>query len=570
MCTVRRLSVRGLFLLVFLLGPAPLLSVEHAENRAFRTAINSITTTELGHHVDVLADDSFEGREAGTAGGRAAGRYLCEAMEDDGIEPAGEDGGYFQLFGNGYRNLLGMIRGRDPKLQHKYIVVGAHYDHVGYGTHENSFGPIGQIHNGADDNASGTAGVLEVMQAFSMLPEPPRCSILFAFWDGEEKGLLGSKHFVRYPTVPLEDVVMVLNCDMIGRLRERRLKVHGARTAGGLRRLVCKANTECEMCLDFVWDVQPSSDHSPFFRDDVPFLMFHTGLHDNYHRPSDDAERVNDKGVRRVSELLFRVTHELSESPQRISFREQARRESNHTRSQFEQAASPAPTRLGVSWSRDDAGPGLQLTQVIPGSPADQGGLRVGDRLLEFSGRKIQGGDQFRLVVLAAPPRTYAMVERPGETEPVKVPVNPRGTPVRLGISWKQDAADPSMVILTRVIPGSAADQAGLRVGDRIYAVDGQGFADGKAFGNLARRRPGPLRLKVERDGIIEHMTVRPLQPAKDAAAAWTGGDDRLTIRIRPTSPLPRAGLFCHREELRNQRVTASRDDCRRLNHSSI
>ncbi|MFW6170979.1 MAG: M28 family peptidase, partial [Planctomycetota bacterium] len=384
MCSIQRFSVRGVFLLFFLLGPAPLFSGELAENRAFRTAISSITASELDHHVDVLADDSFEGREAGTHGGRAAGRYLSEVMEDNGIEPAGEDGGYFQLFGDGYRNLLGMIRGRDPKLQHKYIVVSAHYDHVGYGTHQNSFGPIGQIHNGADDNASGTAGVLEVMQAFSILPEPPRCSVLFAFWDGEEKGLLGSKHFVRYPTVPLEDLVMVLNCDMIGRLREGRLEVYGTRTAGGLRRLVCGANIESEMCLDFVWDIQPNSDHYPFFQHDVPFLMFHTGLHDNYHRPGDDAELINYKGVRRVAELLFRVTYELSDSPRLVSFREQARRESNHTRSQFEQAAPPAPARLGVSWSRNDAGPGLQLTQVTSGSPADQGGLRVGDRLLEL------------------------------------------------------------------------------------------------------------------------------------------------------------------------------------------
>ncbi|MFW6169731.1 MAG: PDZ domain-containing protein, partial [Planctomycetota bacterium] len=135
----------------------------------------------------------------------------------------------------------------------------------------------------------------------------------------------------------------------------------------------------------------------------------------------------------------------------------------------------------------------------------------------------------FRLIVLAAPPHTHAMVQRPGETEPVKVAVNPRGKPVRIGISWKQDVADPSMVIVTRVIPGSAADQAGLRVSDRVYAVDGQRFANSKAFGNLMTRRPGPLRLKVERNGIIEHITVRPLQPSDDSAAVETTTGGHIT-----------------------------------------
>ncbi len=196
-----------------------------AENNAVRAALNTITSAELGHHVDVLADDAFEGREAGSRGGRAAGGYLVQLLEENHIQPAGDDGGYYQSLDGGYRNVLGMIPGRDPQLQREFIVIGAHYDHVGFGTPRNSFGPTGSIHNGADDNASGTAGVLEVLQAFTMLPEAPRRSILFAFWDGEEKGLLGSKHWTSFPTVPLKQVVLVFNADMIGRLRNNRLEV---------------------------------------------------------------------------------------------------------------------------------------------------------------------------------------------------------------------------------------------------------------------------------------------------------------------------------------------------------
>ena len=108
-----------------------------------------------------------------------------------------------QPIGNGGRNILGMVRGSDPHLQHEVVIVGAHYDHVGYGTRRNSFGPIGYIHNGADDNASGTAALLEVMQAFAQLPEPPRRSVVFAAWDGEAQGLLGSRYCTSDPTLPL-------------------------------------------------------------------------------------------------------------------------------------------------------------------------------------------------------------------------------------------------------------------------------------------------------------------------------------------------------------------------------
>lgn len=508
MFSVWRFSIRFLLLVPVLLSPTSLIAVEVAEHSGFRAAVNSITLTEVGNHVDVLADDSLEGREAGTEGGRKAGQYLSDAMEDYGVDPAGENGNYYQPFGAGYRNLLGIIRGRDPELKHEIILVGAHYDHVGYGTSRNSLGPIGRIHNGADDNASGTAGVLEVMEAFSLLAEPPRRSVLFALWDGEEKGLLGSKHFVNCPTVPLDDIAFVFNCDMIGRLRAHRLKVFGARTAGGLRRLVCDANTACDMRLNFVWDVQPNSDHYPFFQHDVPFLMFHTGLHDHYHRPSDDAELINDKGLETVSELLFRVAYQLSESPHTLSFREQSRRESNQTRSKFEQAESPRPVRLGVSWSRKRSGAGLRLTKIKPGSPADQAGLRVGDRLVKFDDQKIKDGEQFRLLVLAADARTEVVVRRDGEPERLTRPVVLRGKAMRTGISWEPDQADPSVVIIKRVVPGSAADQAGLSVADRVYAVDGKGFADGKAFGELVSQRPEPLRMKVEREGRIDQITV--------------------------------------------------------------
>ena len=151
----------------------------------------SITADDAARHVIALADDAFEGREGGTRGGRAAAAYIVDQIESLGYQPAGGDGSYYQAFGSGLRNILALLPGSDPTLAAEVIVVGGHYDHVGYGTQKNSFGPFGFVHNGADDNASGVAGLIELMEAVRQLPQAPRRSILFAFWDGEEKGLLG-------------------------------------------------------------------------------------------------------------------------------------------------------------------------------------------------------------------------------------------------------------------------------------------------------------------------------------------------------------------------------------------
>jgi hypothetical protein len=497
-----------------------------AENNAARAALNTITAAELANHVNMLATDAFEGREAGSRGGRAAGGYILQVLEENHVQPAGEDGGYVQSFGDGYRNILGMIPGRDPKLKHECILIGGHYDHVGFGTSRNSFGPTGSIHNGADDNASGTAGVLSVMQAFTALPEPPRRSVLFAFWDGEEKGLLGSKHWTTYPTVPFQNIVFVFNADMIGRLQGNRVEVFGTRSAQGLRKLVSQDNADFGLQLDFMWQVNADSDHYSFFERNVPFLMLHTGVHGNYHRPSDDVEFIQREGMQAVSQLMFRVAHDLAEADEVPAFRAAARYESTAKRAQFERSMADAPPRLGVSWGAQASEPGLIITRVAPGSAADRAGLRIGDRVVRFDGHEVTDGDEFRLIVLAAPRAAQVVIQRPGEGEPRLAQVTLPGDPVRLGFSWDQDRAASSMVMLTRVVPGSAAAQAGLAVRDRVYQVDGREFADGQEFGRLVTGSTGPLSLLVERQGVLHTFTLQPLEvvtteePAPDAQAA--------------------------------------------------
>ena len=359
----------------------------------------SITADDSARHVHALADDAFEGREGGTRGGQAAAAYIVDQIRPLGYQPAGDQGSYYQPFGAGLRNVLAFLPGSDPQLAAEVVVVGAHYDHVGYGTAQNSFGPFGFVHNGADDNASGVAGLIEIMEAVQQLPAAPRRSILFAFWDGEEKGLLGSRHFlrVRPPLLAGKRLVFCLNLDMIGRLRERRLTVFGSRTAVGARSLVLAANNRAGsgsgLELAFDWDLNEDSDHYAFVEAGVPAAMLHTGLHDQYHRPSDDVELVNQAGIPPVARLALQIAMELTEAEDVPAFREACRRESNVARRRFEQerpTVRPPRGRWGILSRSDPAEPGLPLViDVAPDSPAARAGLQPGDRLVTIDGERI-------------------------------------------------------------------------------------------------------------------------------------------------------------------------------------
>jgi hypothetical protein len=358
----------------------------------------NLTANAMARHVHVLADDSFEGREAGKRGGRAAAAYIVEQIEDLGFEPAGDNGTYFQSFGSNMRNILALLPGSEPTLANEYVIVGAHYDHVGYGNARNSYGPYGRVHNGADDNASGVAAVIELMRALQKLPEVPRRSILIGFWDGEEKGLLGSSHFVRVRPKALADKnpVFCINLDMVGRLRNRRVEVFGARTSPGLRSLLVATNNAIggePVSFAFDWDITEDSDHYSFISGRIPTVMLHTGLHDQYHRPSDDIELVNNDGIRDVAGLTLALAVTVANADERPTFRPEARAESNATRRRFEsavQAAGMPRGRWGIVSREDPCEPaGPIVVNVAADSPASKAGLERGDRLVAIDDEPI-------------------------------------------------------------------------------------------------------------------------------------------------------------------------------------
>lgn len=512
----------GLAFLVLGWFAAPADGADHAR---WRSAMSSITSSDLKRYVSVLADDAFEGRAAGSRGGHAAGIYLVRQLGKLGLSGAGEGGGYFQSFGSGYRNVLAWVAGSDPHLRHEVILVGAHYDHVGYGTPQNSYGPFGYIHNGADDNASGTAALLEVAEALARFEPRPRRSILLAWWDGEEEGLLGSEHWVRHPTVLASRVRMAVNLDMVGRLRHDHLEVSGTRTLAGLRHMVARENQGLDLKLDFTWEVADNSDHYSFFKRSIPFLMFHTGLHKDYHRPSDDVERINFPGMQRISRLLLGTIYELANQEHLGGFRVASRRETPAEQRRLLHLSRPLRRRFGVSWDpheRQDHG--IRITRVVAGSAADQAGLHDGDRLVQFAGHAISSPETLRSLVLSAGSPVSVVIERAGTAVPLALRVTLSGKPVRLGIAWRMDDAEPGAVILTRVVPGSPADQAALKVGDRIYEVGGRAFAQSEEFAKLARESSSPVVLRVEREGHIREARLE-LSESRDTPASGKDQD---------------------------------------------
>jgi len=511
-----------LFLLMLVLGGANLELAGAAENLWLDAARSSITSHELRSHVGVLADDMLEGREAGSRGGHAAARYIITRLEAAALKPAGDHGTFTQRFQGRSQNLLAVIEGTDPELRSEHIVVGAHYDHVGYGTRRNSYGPWGYIHNGADDNASGVATLLEVIDALVQSGHQPRRSILFAFWDGEEKGLLGSKHWMRQPTVPIDSVRVAINIDMVGRLTEGRIAVIGTRTGTGLRRLMSTARLSGETWLDYPWEVKDNSDHWTFYEANIPSLCIHTGVHDDYHRPSDDVEKINFEGMQEVSRYLLDQLCELADAEQLPTFRPAARRETPDSQKQIEAPLPAMPSRLDFTW-RYVSGQ-LVVEQVTPDGHAAEAGLVVGDRIVAVNGRPIPSEALLPAAVLASESEIALEVRREGVAEPVVLQVPLLGKQIRLGLSWRSDKAEPGAVYVTRVIPFSPAARAGLEVYDRIYAVNGQSpLGQQDLFGRVQKLMDAgasEILLQVETRGVQREVAVSlqlPVEPTGDS-----------------------------------------------------
>ena len=322
------------------------------------------------------------------------------------------------------RNVVGRIPGTDPELRGEVILFGAHYDHLGLGG-EGSAAPglVGEVHNGADDNASGTSGLIELAEAFGLDPEKPRRTLIFVAFSGEELGLKGSAHFVENPPIPMEKGIAMFNFDMIGRSRERKVTVDGTATGAGLKEMVEAANEEVALNLSFSRSSFGASDHVSFLGKDIPVLFFFTGAHSDYHRPSDDADKIDSKTASDVMRLAYKVARDLDEAKEAPAF--------------IEPPPPPKPPEgvggfrayLGTVPDFTEVEGGVRLADVTQGSPGDEGGLRPGDLIIRLGDRKIENLYDFTYALQENKPGDVVEVEivRGGEKMTLEVTLGRRG-----------------------------------------------------------------------------------------------------------------------------------------------
>jgi C-terminal processing protease CtpA/Prc len=261
------------------------------------------------------------------------------------------------------------------------------------------------IHNGADDNASGTAAVLELARLLHR--NPPKRSVIFVTFSGEELGLLGSQYFVDHSPVPLERVRAMLNFDMVGRMQDDRLIVYGVATAQELNEVVTGANAVAPLKLTATGDGFGASDHSSFYAKNLPVLHFFTNVHDDYHKATDDADKVNAIGIARVVSLAERVTRAIADRPQPLTFvRAVAAAPTMSTRQNTSAYLGSIPDMGATDVT------GVRLTGVRAESPADKAGLKAGDVIVEFAGKPVKD-------LYAYTDALYA--QKPGDTVDVVV-----------------------------------------------------------------------------------------------------------------------------------------------------
>ncbi len=284
------------------------------------------------------------------------------------------------------RNVLGWIP-PSPGTR-EVVMLGAHYDHLGHGEASGAFnlkGEEGRICPGADDNASGVSLLLEVaaeLAAESAQTTAPRRGVVFAFWSGEEMGLLGSSHFADHPLVPLSNVVAYLNFDMVGRMRDNRLILQGVGSSSGWRRMLERRNVAAGFNLALHEDPFLPTDSTAFYPKGVPILAFFTGSHEDYHRPTDVPEKIDYEGLERIARFARRLVDDLRATDTRPDYVEVVRSGGGGSRESLR-------AYLGTIPDYATEVEGVKFSGVRSGSPADQAGIRGGDVLVEFAGRRI-------------------------------------------------------------------------------------------------------------------------------------------------------------------------------------
>lgn len=367
--------------------------------------------------VTFLASDVLEGRQTGTKGEKEAAAYIENRFKELGLQPKGTSG-FLQTFsfkpktnphdevkfdvnGDGTitgNNVIGFL---DNKAENT-VIIGAHYDHLGYGGEGSLYRDANKaIHNGADDNASGVAVLLNL--AGKLKAKNTQNNYLFMAFSGEEMGLLGSNYFVKNPTIDSKKVSYMINMDMVGRMKkDSTLAVYGTGTSPIFKQ-VLKSHNENFKLIQQESGVGPS-DHTSFYLADIPVLHFFTGQHEDYHKPSDDSEKLNYDGMNLISEYIFNIITDLDNNG-KLAFRK-TKNESDKT-PRFRVGLGVIPDYLFD-------GQGMRIDGISEGKPAQKAGLQKGDVVLQLGDSTITNMMSYMraLSVFKAGDETTVVVKR--------------------------------------------------------------------------------------------------------------------------------------------------------------
>jgi hypothetical protein len=349
---------------------------------------------DLKKHVTYLASDELEGRGTGTKGELKAAKYIAKNFKQFKLTPKGDKKSYFQKFpfsstgfhGNVTRkgiatNVIGFLNNNAAFT----IVIGAHYDHLGMNEDGHSLDAEGKgkIHNGADDNASGVAGVIELARYFSTNNVSEPFNFLFICFSAEELGLLGSKYFCEHPTLSLDSVTAMINMDMIGRLKKEDpvLTISGTGTSPVWESILSKFNSNA-LRIRFDSSGIGPSDHTSFYKKNIPALHFFSGTHADYHKPSDDAHLLNYNGQEAILFLISELINQLP-SNEKLTFLT--------TKTNSTTSVSKFKVTLGIMPSYAETGKGLEVEAVIDGKPAQKAGVKNGDVIIQIGEYAVSG-----------------------------------------------------------------------------------------------------------------------------------------------------------------------------------
>ncbi|MBL7864654.1 MAG: M20/M25/M40 family metallo-hydrolase [Cyclobacteriaceae bacterium] len=369
---------------------------------------------KINTHIRILANDSLQGRGTGTEGERMAASYIESQFKALKLKPLGDNKTWRQQFdfksgthGTGEPGKANNIIAFLDNGAANTIIIGAHYDHLGTGIQGSSFeANNGQVHNGADDNASGVAGILELARYFKTNKVKEKNNFLFMAFSGEELGLFGSEYFTEHPTIDLGTVNFMINLDMVGRLDPSKgITVSGSGTSPGWEPLLKGLSTK-EVPISTDSSGTGPSDHTKFYLKKIPVLHFFTGSHSDYHKPSDDTDKINAAGEAAVLAVIIKVIESADGEPKLAYLT---------TKSKSMGGARSFKVTLGIMPSYSSNVAGLKVDGVSEGKPAKKAGILTGDIVVQIGDLVIKDMDSYM--------DALGKFEK-GQTVPVKVKRN--------------------------------------------------------------------------------------------------------------------------------------------------